>query len=74
MFKLKLTNVGDSTGVVLPQEVLAKMQVQEGDNLYLKQTANGFEILADDPELEEGMVQARKVMKQYHNALRELAQ
>ena len=50
------------------------MQVQEGDNLYLKQTANGFEISTYDPELEEEMIQARKVMKQYHNALRELAQ
>ena len=50
------------------------MQVKEGNNLYLKQTPKGFEILANDPELEEEMIQARKVMKQYNNALRELAQ
>jgi putative addiction module antidote len=73
MFKLKVTTVGNSTGVILPKEVLAKMQVEEGDNLYLTETANGFEISPYDPEFAEEMETARQVMKQYRNALRELA-
>lgn len=73
MFKLKVTTVGNSTGVVLPKEVLAKMQVEKGDNLYLTPTPNGFEITPYDPEFEQEMATARQVMKQYRNALRELA-
>lgn len=73
MFKLKITTVGNSTGVVLPKEVLAKMQVEKGDNLYLTETANGFEISPYDPDFESEMAIARQVMKKYRNALRELA-
>lgn len=73
MFKLKVTNVGDDSGVVLPQEVLAKMHIEKGDNLYLTLTPNGFEITPYNPEFEEEMDTARKVMKQYRNALQELA-
>jgi putative addiction module antidote len=73
MFKLKVTTVGNSVGVVLPKEVLAKMQVQKGDSLYLTETANGFEISPYDPDFEQEMTIAKQVMKQYRNALRELA-
>jgi len=73
MFKLKITTVGNSTGVVLPKEVLAKMQVEKGDNLYLIETANGFEISPYDPDFESEMAIARQVIKKYFNALRELA-
>ncbi|WP_017296108.1 AbrB/MazE/SpoVT family DNA-binding domain-containing protein [Geminocystis herdmanii] len=73
MFKLKVTTVGNSTGVVLPKEILAKMHIEKGDNLYLTPTPNGFEITPYNPEFEKEMDTARKVMKQYRNALRELA-
>lgn len=73
MFKLKVTTVGNSTGVVLPKEVLAKMHIEKGDNLYLTPTPNGFEISPYNPEFEQEMEIARKVMKQYCSALRELA-
>ncbi|NCO76557.1 MAG: AbrB/MazE/SpoVT family DNA-binding domain-containing protein [Cyanobacteria bacterium] len=73
MFKLKVTTVGNSTGVVLPKEVLAKMHIEKGDNLYLTPTPNGFEITPYNPEFEQEMDTARQVMKQYRNPLRELA-
>jgi putative addiction module antidote len=73
MFKVKVTTVGNSTGIVLPKEVLAKMQIDKGDSLYLTETINGFEISPYDPSFEEEMATARQVMKQYRNALRELA-
>ncbi|MGI0481421.1 AbrB/MazE/SpoVT family DNA-binding domain-containing protein [Geminocystis sp. CENA526] len=73
MFKLKVTTVGNSTGIVLPKEVLAKMHIEKGDNLYLTPTSNGFEITPYNPEFEQEMETAREVMKQYRNALRELA-
>jgi len=49
MFKLKVTTIDNSTGIVLPQEVLAKMHIEKGDNLYLTATPNGFEITPYNP-------------------------
>ncbi|MBF2057454.1 MAG: AbrB/MazE/SpoVT family DNA-binding domain-containing protein [Cyanobacterium sp. T60_A2020_053] len=69
MLKLKVTTIGDSTGVVLPKEVLAKMHIKKGDHLYLTPTSNGFKITPYNPEFEEEMDTAREVMKQYCNAL-----
>jgi putative addiction module antidote len=73
MLKSKVTNVGSSTGVVLPQEILAKLHVEQGDTLCFIETPDGFEITPCDPEFEEEMDSAHKVMHKYRNALRELA-
>lgn len=74
MLKLKLTAVGNSVGVVLPKEVLAKLKAQKGDTLFLTETPDGYEISAYDPEFEQQMEAARQVMRRYRNTLRELAE
>lgn len=74
MLKLKLTTVGNSVGVVLPKEVLAKLKAQKGDTLFLTETPDGYEISAYDPEFEQQMEAARQVMRRYRNTLRELAE
>ena len=73
MLKLKLTAVGNSAGVVLPKEVLARMKLEKGDTLYLTETADGFRLTPYDPEFEAQMTAARKVMKKRRAVLRELA-
>ncbi|MGC9198889.1 MAG: AbrB/MazE/SpoVT family DNA-binding domain-containing protein [Acidobacteriaceae bacterium] len=73
MVKLKLTQVGSSTGVVLPKEVLTRLKVVKGDTLYLTESPDGFRITSYDPEFEEDMAIARKVMRDNRDALRELA-
>jgi putative addiction module antidote len=72
--KVKVTTVGNSAGVVLPKEVLAKMRVQKGDSLYLRETPDGVELSAYDPEFDREMATARTVMRRYRNALRKLAE
>lgn len=74
MLKLKLTTVGNSVGVVLPKEVLAKLKAQKGDTLFLTETPDGYEISVYDPEFEKQMETARQVMRRYRNTLRELAE
>lgn len=74
MLKLKLTTVGNSVGVVLPKEVLARLKAQKGDTLYLTETPDGYEISAYDPEFARQMEAARQVMRRYRNTLRELAE
>jgi len=73
MHSLKLTAIGNSTGVVLPKDVLRRLKVENGDTLYLTETPDGFRITPYDPEFEEQMDTARKVMKKRRAALRELA-
>lgn len=73
MVKLKLTQVGSSTGLVLPKEALTRLKVVKGDALYLTEAPDGFRITPYDPEFEEDMAIARKVMRDNRDALRELA-
>ena len=73
MIALKVTTVGNSVGVVLPKEALAKLRVKKGDTLYLTESPDGFRITAYDPEFNKQMDIARDVMVRYKDALRELA-
>jgi putative addiction module antidote len=73
MHTLKLTQVGNSVGLILPKEALARLHLEKGDTLYLTEAPNGYRITATDPLFEEQMTAARKIMKRYRNTLAELA-
>jgi putative addiction module antidote len=73
MIALKLTQIGNSTGVVLPKEALEKLRVSKGDVIYLTETPDGFRITPYDSEFERQMTIAKEVMKKRRNVLRELA-
>jgi len=73
MTALKLKAVGNSTGVILPKDVLSKLNVEKGDSLYVVETPNGIELTPYDPEFERQMEAARKIMKKRRAVLRELA-
>jgi putative addiction module antidote len=73
MLALKITKVGNSAGLLLPKEALAKLRVEQGDTVYLTETPDGFRITPYDPEFERQMTAARKIMRKHRKALRELA-
>lgn len=73
MVKLKITTIGSSAGIVLPKEILARLRVAKGDTVFLTESPDGFRITSYDPEFEEDMLLARKVMRKRRNLLRELA-
>jgi len=73
MYTLKITAIGNSLGVVLPKEALARLKVSRGDALYVTETPDGFRLTPYDPAFEEQMTAARRVMKKRRAALRELA-
>lgn len=73
MYQLRLTQIGNSVGVVLPREALARLKAEKGDTLYLTEAADGFRLTPYDPAFEEQMQAARKVMKHRRQALRTLA-
>ena len=73
MIELKLTTVGNSLGVVLPKEALARMKLGKGDTLYITETPDGYRLTPYNPEFETQMAVARKIMKKRRAVLRELA-
>jgi putative addiction module antidote len=73
MVKLKIRAVGTSAGVILPKEALAHMGVHEGDELFLTESPDGYQVTAYDPDFEKQLESARKGMDAYRNTLRELA-
>ena len=73
MTALKLTQIGNSVGVILPKEVLARLKVEKGDVLYLSEAVNGVLLSPYSAEFEDQMSAARELMKKRRAVLRELA-
>ena len=73
MHALKLTQIGNSVGVILPKEVLARLKLEKGDMLYLTDSPDGMRITPHDPVFEDQMQAARHIMKSRRAVLRELA-
>jgi putative addiction module antidote len=71
--QLKITTVGNSAGVVLPKELLARLRVDKGDVLYATETPDGIRLTPYDPAFAEQMAVAEAVMRDRRNLLRELA-
>lgn len=74
MSNVKVRQIGNSLGVVLPKETLSRLNVTDGDILHLTESPDGsMRITPFDPEFETQMKAAREGMGKYRNTLRELA-
>ncbi|OGA12535.1 MAG: transcriptional regulator [Betaproteobacteria bacterium RIFCSPLOWO2_02_FULL_63_19] len=72
--KLKITTVGNSAGVILPKELLARLRLDKGDELYASELPDGIKLSPYDPELAKQMEVAERIMHKDRNLLRKLAQ
>ena len=72
--KLKLIAVGNSTGVILPKELLEKLRVQKGDELHALETPDGVRLTQFDREFDRQLDVAEGVMRRRRNLLRKLAE
>jgi len=73
MSALKLTQIGNSVGVILPKETLARLNLGKGDSLFLSDSANGINLSPYDPVFDAQMTEARRIMKKRRDVLRALA-
>lgn len=74
MIVLKLTQVGNSVGMLLPKEALAKLGVEKGDLLYLTDGPDGeMRISAYSPAVAEEIALGEEFMDDYRDAFRALA-
>ena len=73
MHALKLTQIGNSVGVILPKEVLARLKLVKGDSLFITDTPDGLALTPYDPNFQAQMTAARDIMRKRRNVLHELA-
>lgn len=74
VLELKLRKVGNSVGLVLPKEVLARLNAGEGDALLFTDAPDGgFRVTPSNADFKRQMEAAEKVISRYRNTLRELA-
>jgi putative addiction module antidote len=71
---LKLTAIGNSTGVIFPKELLERLRVTRGDTLQVVETPTGVELTPFDPEFARRMELAEEIMREDRDVLRRLAQ
>ena len=74
MSMLKLTTIGNSVGVVLPKDLLARLRVGKGDTLYAVETPNGVELTPYDPDFATQMEAAEAIMREDRDVLKKLAE
>src|SRR3546814_18448928 len=67
---LKLIKIGNSTGVILPKEVLARLHVELGDEIYLSDAPDGYRMTPSDPDFDATMQIAEDIMKEDRDSLR----
>ncbi len=73
MSALKLTQIGNSVGVILPKEALARLKLVKGDTVFLTESANGLNLTPYDPELEVQLKLGREFMREFRDTFHQLA-
>jgi putative addiction module antidote len=73
-YKVKVTTVGSSTGIVLPKELLGKLNIRKGDTLYVTETPDGLKLTPYDEEFAQVMEAASQIMRENRDVLRKLAE
>jgi putative addiction module antidote len=73
MQALKLTQIGNSVGLILPKEVLARLKLEKGDTVYLTDAPGGVTLTPHDPTFEEQLELGREFMREYRDTFHALA-
>jgi len=73
MLELKVRKFGNSLGVVLPEEVINRLHIGDGERLFLVEASDGVYRLTPDPAFEEKMSKTEDIISRYSNTLRDLA-
>ncbi|MEK6637033.1 MAG: AbrB/MazE/SpoVT family DNA-binding domain-containing protein [Pseudomonadota bacterium] len=72
--QLKITKIGNSAGIILPKELLARLRVESGDTIYASETPDGVRLTASNPDFATKMELAEAIMRDDRDILRVLAQ
>ena len=70
---IEIKKIGNSSGLILPKELLARLRLDQGDKVTVTETPDGFVVSRSDPDDDETIEIARQVMKKYAATFRALA-
>lgn len=70
----KVIAIGNSAGIILPKETLARFNLRKGDTLFVTETPQGIRLVPYDEEFASQMEAAREVMRENRDVLRKLAE
>ena len=71
---LQIRKIGNSVGLTLPKDLLARLKLKEGDKLYaVEQTERGLKLTPYDPKHEKAMEIARRGFRKYADTFKVLA-
>ncbi len=74
MVALKIRKFGNSLGVVIPKEVVSRLNAAEGDRIFLVEAPDGgYRLTAYDPAFEGKMAKAEDIIGRYRNTLHTLS-
>lgn len=73
MHTLKLTQIGNSVGVILPKEALARLRLEKGQSVFLTETPEGLVLTPYDPMLEDQIQAGRSFMRDFRDTFHQLA-
>jgi antitoxin ChpS len=74
MFQTKVRKVGNSSVVTMSSEMLAALDVKDGDTVYVTRSDdNGLKISAHDPQVVAALEAAERVMDENRDLLQALA-
>lgn len=71
---LKITKIGNSAGIILPKELLARLRAGVGDTLFVSEAPDGVRLTAANPDFAAKMELAEAIMREDRDILRVLAQ
>ena len=70
----KVRRLGNSSAVILPKEIMARLHLEQGDEVHLVETSEGVLITPYDDQTSHQMELAAKVMRENRNMLKKLAE
>ena len=73
MHTLKLTQIGNSVGVVLPREMLSRLKLEKGQTVFVTETPDGYALTPYDPAIEEEVRMGIEFMREYRDTFHALA-
>ncbi len=72
--KIEIKKIGNSDGLILPRELMQRLDLKRGQLLHLTELAGGgFQALPYDPDFEKTLEIADEVMDEYRDTLAALA-
>ncbi len=74
MIALKIRKVGNSLGIVLPKKILQRLNIVEGETLYLTESFdNGYRVTPYNESFSKQIAIAEEIMREDRDLLKELA-